>query len=436
MEINLYNPEELSQKVGISYNPDEFQFFNLKGKVLRSGEYAFSMLSDNFTTGIQACSVVGGEHLQVTVFPNSVKFAAFHAQAFVEKFLPAVLVTPWQEYYVFLLPLKKLQKLSSHLGSGETLTFQYSPQKTFLQITCESSTLEFSTPSPQYFIDYHQKLDKLTPAGDFPAHLLREGLQFVSKFSVHDKIEHRLNLAEVKEGLVLAGGRFSIGMYQNSALNKIRFGIKDSLISTTEKILGLFDEQQIFVFNSPSFILLRNEDTYFGIEKYNFTFPNVQSFLNVNSGEKSFVCCKLSLLKALYKLEVFADEKNCILQLKIIPEGEQGTLHLTLQDMSGKVAKDCISVSKHTLGIQEQNFQVNIKELIKILDLYSGGDVEFFESYGKALLIFDQQESCNTLSVLSFLNDTKITKSGSSSSISKNSVSGFINQHILKGNQK
>jgi hypothetical protein len=225
-------------------------------------------------------------------------------------------------------------------------------------------------------------------------------------------------------------------VYQHTQLKGLHFGIKGTLLSMTEKILGFLEEDQVFVFNTSPYFLLRTETLYFGIKKWIFTFPNVQSFLNVNSGEKSFVCSKLPLLKSLYKLEVLSDDKNPILQLRIIPEGGQGILHLAFQDLSGKVAKDSLFVRKHTLGTVEQNFQVNIKDLIQILELYSGEDVEFFESYGKALLILDQKEHCNTLSVLSFLNDTKILKSGSPSSIKDNSVAGFINKHILPGGSK
>jgi hypothetical protein len=136
----------------------------------------------------------------------------------------------------------------------------------------------------------------------------------------------------------------SISTYQSPALSGLDMQIRRDLAGVLSKALARLDPKETHLFEAGRFYLIRDRDTFFGLEKGRDKFPAkaIQRYISFEPDQIVSVSRK-EMLAALSRLAIADPGGDALLQMGVVKiDGEDGPAEIVLkvQDQGGRTSED------------------------------------------------------------------------------------------------
>ena len=444
-EEPLFSTEEIgeiNQKLQSTLGQEDvrdFSRFNLCGRNLAEGEFGFTVDGSHLKLACQAARIVSGAAslIKLVVFKDRVKVAGFNQISFEEMFIPLATALDLQpgEEYGFVFDGAVMLKVAQY--SEGVIEFTYVPDKKMLVVKSGESRLELPTQKTQDFTDYHGKMQDPKYLGKIKQALFKTGVKYIQKFVKKDSMQYNLSLAECRDGMLVGGTIFSVGIFQAPVFKDLSFRLKQEVLGELDKILPYFRDDTVSVFETDSYFIFRDSSLFFGVEKYSFTFPSIKPFLGVGSSEEALTFKRKPFVLALQRLSILSQDQETFVNLRIAGVGENASLSVVVKDTSGKILKDVVQVTRKVKGEDtgdwsDKEWRVNLHNLLRVVSGFDQELVRLFEIKGKALAIVDPTEEYTAISVVALNTEKGKTQKAVDDKKGSSQLSAFVNQHILK----
>lgn len=226
--------------------------------------------------------------------------------------------------------------------------------------------------------------------------LLRKAVNYVGIFARKDETQSKLNLIELRDGVMTGGTQRQIGRLESAALKGLNLQIKYDFVKPLGKILALMNADDTSVYETKRYYLVTDGTLIFGFERYSFNFPDVSGMYQHESDNHVLVPRK-EFLNALALLAAVNKDDDLLVELSMKGEGNHIRLDLLTRERCGQPCRDFVRVfrnfnpGKTTSSFPDWAFSVQIAVLLELVRHFESTNVHLEVYNDTALYIYDEE---------------------------------------------
>ena len=384
----------------------DFTAFDVHDITPTEGEYQFAveqklLKEATASTGLLAVAGARADYgtTKITIYAHQLRLQTFNQAAFCEVFIPLTeqgsnpRLEPGHEVS-FVFGHKGLA-LAASTFPGAILNFRFSADTKILHIEQGETIARELTSARETFTDYHVRIGDKRRIGKVNPVILRQGVDYLEPFAKKDDVEANFSLIEFRNGSVVGGSPAAVGQFSSPLFHNLELKIKHEIIATLKKVLGRFNPEKTYLFETENYYILRDDHLFFGFERFLHKFPPLDKFWELSS--EAFVRVPRSqLLTGLLTISLFRTEPDAFVRLHVEGAGLDTRLHLTTRNPADVASTTTLECSRQahpsyaaTATFPAWDLYLNVHAFIDIVTYFHSAHVQFEILGEKAVLVTD-----------------------------------------------
>lgn len=419
-EVNKYIEDvedEVKEATFLTIDLLNFEDFNREVEIPYSGNYTFEVEQQFLEeaikiVGVSSQSNVNSGLIEITLFEDKVKLAAFNQISFAEMFIPKVNSSSEEGCIKFYFEKEFLDKIASRLY-GSNIIFQLEAEKKLLTVISGETKLKFDIPSEPRIVNYHLKLKNIVNIDSFDVNLLKDSIKYISYFVRKNDIRKNLSQADCNSRMLYGGSSLSVGIYKSHHFNKLKFDIKYECLNLLFRVLPYFNKHNVGFFESENYYIIRDEKLFFGFEKTRYDFPSITKFLEADIVDDIITLDRKRLIEGINKLSIVLSGKDSLIKFKLT---EDNTFHMFVLDKKHKVSTDSFQVERKSVKNSEVKlntgleFIIDLDSFMKTVSHFNTKEITLQYVLNKALVVRDTSSDYEVISNFSLFSKESMNK--------------------------
>jgi hypothetical protein len=273
-----------------------------------------------------------------------------------------------------------------------------------------------ATSSRETFTDYHVKIGTKRLIGKVNPVILRQGVAYLQPFAKKDDVQANFSLLEFRDGSVVGGSAAALAQFSSPLFHNLQLKIKHEIIAILKKILARFNPEKTFLLETDSYYILRDDNIFFGFERYAHSFPPLEKFWLMPS-EAYVLVPRSQLLTGLLTISLFRTEPDAFVQLRVEGVGNDTRLYMTTRNLADVPSTTTLECSRQaypsyttTATFPVWDLYLNVHAFINIVTCFDSAHVQFEILGDKAVLVSDAGDEFEAKTLLAASTAQQVAK--------------------------